>query len=75
MPIYDYQCDQCKTIFEIQASFQEKDDGLKPICPECQSRESHQVLNVGINLNSSSSEKGSSSSTCCGSESGSGCCG
>jgi len=74
MPIYGYQCDQCKTIFEIQASFREKDLGLKPICPKCQSKETRQVLNVGINMSSSSFENNSSSSSCCGSNAGSGCC-
>ena len=75
MPIYDFQCHQCQTMFEIRASFKEKDRGLKPVCPNCQSTETHQTLTVGLFVHQGSSERMLNPSTCCSPNSGSGCCG
>lgn len=75
MPLYDYQCDKCQTPFEVRASFQEKERGLKPACPNCQSSETHQILTVGLFIRKASSDGASNSSTCCGPNSGAGCCG
>jgi len=33
MPLYDYQCKKCQTIFEVRATFKEKEEGLEPECP------------------------------------------
>jgi len=74
MPIYDYQCDQCETTFEIQASFHDKELGLEPVCPKCQGKKTHQVLTAGLFITSSSPGNASSSS-CCDPNAGSGCCG
>lgn len=71
MPIYSFQCDQCKTLFEVRASYQEKEHGLKLVCPKCQSKDAHQVLTSATVVSSHSDN----SSSCCGPNSGFGCCG
>jgi putative FmdB family regulatory protein len=48
MPFYDFQCDQCKQTFEVRATFREKEAGLHPLCPSCQSEEVHQVVSAGF---------------------------
>ncbi len=48
MPLYDYECQKCHTVFEVRATFQEKEQGLKPKCPECQSKKTRQVLTSGL---------------------------
>ena len=75
MRLYDYQCKQCRTIFEVRASFQEKEQGLNPVCPNCQSTETRQLLSVGLFMRSGSDDPNSQSSSCCGPNSGPGCCG
>ena len=75
MPLYDYQCDKCQNPFEVRASFQEKEIGLKPACQNCQSSETHQILTVGLFIRKASSDGASISSTCCGPNSWAGCCG
>ncbi len=75
MPLYDYQCDHCKKIFEVRATFREKELGLKPVCPDCQSDETHQVLRVGLFLRAGSSGGTELSSSCCDPNAGPGCCG
>lgn len=47
MPLYDYQCQDCQTIFEVRATFQEKEAGLQPECPHCQGQRTHQLLRSG----------------------------
>ncbi|MGC8580355.1 MAG: FmdB family zinc ribbon protein [bacterium] len=39
--IYEFQCRQCSTIFEIKATLAEKEKGLKPRCPRCNSDNTH----------------------------------
>jgi len=75
MPLYDYQCDHCQTTFEVRASFDEKGLGLKPACPNCQSAETHQVLTVGFLGRGGSSDGATPPPSCCGPNSGAGCCG
>ncbi len=74
MPNYDYQCDRCDTTFEVRASFKEKETGLKPVCPSCQSTETHQLLSVGMFVHAGATD-GVTSSSCCGPSAGPGCCG
>lgn len=74
MPIYDYQCDRCETTFEVRASFKEKEAGLKPVCPNCQNAETHQLLTVGMLVHGGGTD-GASISSCCGPNAGQGCCG
>jgi putative FmdB family regulatory protein len=50
MPVYDYQCEQCETVFEVRAAFKEKEAGLKPECPQCHSKKTRQLLTSGLFL-------------------------
>lgn len=74
MPLYDYQCKKCQTIFEVRATFKEKEAGLEPECPQCLSKKTHQLLTSGLFLRKSD---GSTDVpwTACGPNAGSGCCG
>ena len=47
MPVYDYQCKHCKTVFEVHATFKEKEAGLEPECPQCHSMKTRQLLASG----------------------------
>ncbi len=74
MPLYDYQCQNCLSFFEVRASFKEKEAGLKPECPQCHSPETRQVLTAGLLLNgigNSAADK----VPACGPNSRPGCCG
>ncbi len=73
MPIYDFQCDRCEMIFEVRASFKEKEAGLKPACPNCQTTETHQLLTVGLFVHGGAD--GVSIPSYCGPNAGPGCCG
>ena len=42
--IYEFQCKACNTIFEVRASLAEKEKGLKPQCPGCNSADTHQIV-------------------------------
>lgn len=44
MPLYDYECQECHAVFEVRATFKEKEQGLKPKCAKCQSKKTRQVL-------------------------------
>ena len=50
MPLYDYQCTNCRTVFEVRATFKEKEAGLEPHCPQCRSKKTHQLLTTGTFL-------------------------
>jgi putative FmdB family regulatory protein len=74
MPLYDYQCLHCQTIFEVRASFKEKEAGLKPECSHCHSQDVRQVIAAGLLLQIG--EKGAAFNLPnCETNSGSGCCG
>jgi putative FmdB family regulatory protein len=75
MPLYDYQCNQCEATFEVHASFQEKEVGLKPVCPNCKSVDTHQVLTVGLLIRSEGTDAANSNSFSCDPNAGPGCCG
>jgi putative FmdB family regulatory protein len=75
MPLYDYQCDHCQKTFEVRASFQEKELGLEPTCPDCQSVETHQVLTLGLFVRSGINGGENLQSSSCGPNAGPGCCG
>ncbi len=74
MPIYDYRCDRCETTFEVRATFKEKEAGLKPVCPTCQSIATHQLLAVGMFVHAGGTD-GAPFSSGCGPNAGPGCCG
>jgi putative FmdB family regulatory protein len=73
MPLYDYECGQCHTIFEVRASFEEKEAGLEPECPECQCKDVKQVISGGLVI--LGKDGISFSGPACGPNGGSGCCG
>ena len=73
MPIYNFECKQCAEIFEVRASFKEKEAGLEPECPLCHSKETSQRITAGLMLRGSNG--GSVSLPKCGPNAGSGCCG
>jgi len=72
MPIYNFQCKQCLEIFEVRATFKEKDAGLEPECPVCESKETVQLISAGLFLRGS--DGGSISLPGCGPSAGPGCC-
>jgi putative FmdB family regulatory protein len=74
MPLYDYQCKQCQTIFEVRAAFKEKEAGLEPECPECHSKKTNQLLASGLFLRKSN-DGVDLTGPGCGPNAGPGCCG
>lgn len=50
MPLYDYQCEQCQTVFEVRATILEKEVGLEPECPICHGKQARQIITAGLVL-------------------------
>lgn len=73
MPLYDYQCQACKYVFEIRATFREKEEGLHPICPACESPLTHQVVSAPLVFRSGGDGSTVAPSGCC-PTAGPGCC-
>lgn len=72
MPIYTFQCEQCEQVFEIQASFKQKDAGLEPECPICKGTQTRQLISAGYLVGA---KKGSNLPiSACGPNAGPGCC-
>ncbi len=46
MPLYGYQCRDCGQVFEIRATFKQKEQGLHPVCPSCESAGTQQVVSA-----------------------------
>lgn len=74
LPVYDYQCQHCRKVFEVRASFKERAAGLKPECPRCQSLETRQLLTSGLFLHPSDDGKALEVPICA-PDAGPGCCG
>lgn len=72
MPLYNFKCKQCGEIFEVLASFKEKEAGLQPECPKCHSQDSHQVITAGLVIRGS--DGATLSLPACGPTAGPGCC-
>ena len=62
MPIYDYRCKECGTEFEKMVRLSEAD--RSPLCPQCGSQDTRKQITTFASLNSTSSTRGSSSSSC-----------
>lgn len=66
---YDYKCTDCEEVFEVRATFAEKEKGLKPECPKCGSKQTKQVfsaLNIGgETTKSAGSSEGMQAPSCC----------
>jgi putative FmdB family regulatory protein len=74
MPIYNFQCDDCQTVFDLRATFQEKERGLSPVCPQCQGQHAHQLISAGWLLGGRSATS-VASAPAWGCSPGGGCCG
>ncbi|NLJ73384.1 MAG: zinc ribbon domain-containing protein [Firmicutes bacterium] len=37
MPLYDYRCRECDSVFEVKLTLEEKGQGVTPSCPQCKS--------------------------------------
>jgi putative FmdB family regulatory protein len=74
MPHYDYQCNHCQTVFEVQAMFKEKEVGLEPECPQCHGKETQQLLSTGLLIRFGGNGV-SLTMSACGPNAGPGCCG
>ncbi len=72
MPIYNFQCEECSEIFEVRATFKEKEAGLEPECPKCHSQATYQMITAGLVLRGSNG--GSFSLPGCDPNAGPGCC-
>lgn len=72
MPLYNFQCEQCFEVFEVRATFKEKEAGLEPECPKCHSKETRQMITAGLVLRGS--DGASLSLPVCGPSAGPGCC-
>lgn len=62
MPTYEYVCTDCKEKFDVFATLSQKEKGLEPTCPKCQSTNAIQVFS-SIAVFSRGSGGGSSSSS------------
>lgn len=71
MPIYEYFCQNCENKFEIKATMQEKEKGLKTKCPGCGSNKTIQILG---NFFAFSKGRRNSNSGRCGINPTPGCC-
>jgi putative FmdB family regulatory protein len=72
MPVYVFQCQDCQELFEVRASFKEKEAGLQPLCPQCESLQTLQVITAGLFIRGSNGA--SISLPACGPTAGPGCC-
>lgn len=73
MPTYSFQCQDCQEVFDVYATFKEKEAGLKPQCPQCQSKKTRQLLTSGLFLRRSD-DGASFDLPACGPSAGPGCC-
>ena len=71
VPLYDYQCKDCREVFDVRASIKEREDGLVLTCPKCGSREARQRLTFASMLHGDKL----SPTPACGPGAGPGCCG
>ncbi len=72
MPYYDFRCKDCGEAFEVRATIKEKEGGLDVVCPKCGCQDARQVPTAVMMIHGG---KDFAPPSCCGSNSGSGCCG
>lgn len=72
MPVYEFYCQNCEEKFDIKASINEKEKGLKANCPYC---DSNRVIQLFGNFFTFSKGGNSDTGGCCGPNSTPGCCG
>ncbi len=64
MPIYEYECSDCRQTFEVRRCFSEAD--LPAICVKCESKNTHKVLSTFYAKSAGSSSSSSVGSSGCG---------
>ncbi len=74
MPTYDYQCQACGSVFEVFATFKEKEAGIQPECPECHSDDTQQAFRSMMFIRSGDSGDANPMPVGCGPSLGPGCC-
>jgi len=74
MPTYDYECQECGCVFEVFATFKQKEAGLQPECPECHSERSRQAFRSMMFIRSGDSEDANPMPMGCDPSAGPGCC-
>lgn len=74
MPTYDYQCQECGYMFEVFATFKQKEAGIQPECPECHSDHSDQAFRSMMFIRSSDRGDANPMPMGCGPNAGPGCC-
>ncbi|GAK56662.1 hypothetical protein U27_03625 [Candidatus Vecturithrix granuli] len=74
MPTYEYVCTQCQTKFDVYATLAEKEQGLRPECPKCQSQETRQVFASFAMIGGSKGGTDFTMMPGCGPAAGPGCC-
>lgn len=74
MPTYDYQCQDCGCVFEVFATFKQKEAGLQPECPECHSDKTHQAFYSVMFTRSGDGASAMPMPMGCGPNMGPGCC-
>jgi putative FmdB family regulatory protein len=72
MPLYDFYCEECHLEFAIRATFQQKEAGLRPECPQCRGQSVRQVITAGLLLHGQSRLTDAPAS--CGPNAKPGCC-
>jgi|WetSurMetagenome_2_1015567.scaffolds.fasta_scaffold41333_2 putative FmdB family regulatory protein len=73
MPAYDFVCESCHNEFEVWGTVEEYTKGLVHKCPFCGAKNIEQKLDSFTIM--SGKKRGSGGPSCCGPNSGSGCCG
>ncbi|HYL71714.1 MAG TPA: zinc ribbon domain-containing protein [Candidatus Dormibacteraeota bacterium] len=69
MPLYEYRCNDCRSVFEVLRPMAQRE--LSAVCPSCESRASMPLISrVAVHAGSSSSPGPSAAPS-----SGGGCCG
>ena len=68
MPSYDFQCTQCGEHFEIYATLAQKEKGLAPRCPKCDSEQVQRIFDTLVLISRGNKTKPISSpgGSCCG---------
>ena len=75
MPLYEFICKPCQASFEVIATFQEKERGLKPTCPHCQGDQVQQVMTTGMFVGKAAGFAPTNTNNVCAPGAGRGCCG
>ncbi len=74
MPLYDYQCRDCGQVFEVRATFKQKEQGLHPACPACESAKTQQVVSAPMVVRAGAGDRADLAQFACDPSAGRGCC-